>query len=172
MILASGLSCGVGDVVGQGAEVLEQCPEAVQRQPVIGASWSRPWPWRCSDRTALTTGEARLALASSRYSSSNSMGFRRCAHVPLDVVGQHAQEHMRAHALLAVVEDRAHLQVRPSSSSGRRAPPGPGSCRRPPRRRASSWSAGRLVRITYRPSSAASAAMASCLRAPGQASCR
>ena len=33
------------------------------------------------------------------------------AHVPLDVVGEHAQEDMRAHPIGQTVVDRAHLQI-------------------------------------------------------------
>ena len=33
------------------------------------------------------------------------------AHVPLDVVGEHAQEDVRAHPIGGAVVDRAHLQV-------------------------------------------------------------
>ena len=36
---------------------------------------------------------------------------QRLLHVPLDVVGEHAQEDVGAHAILVVVVDRAHLEV-------------------------------------------------------------
>ena len=45
------------------------------------------------------------------------------AHVPFEVVGEHAQEDVGAHALFEPVVDRPDLRDRPSLGSGRRARP-------------------------------------------------
>jgi hypothetical protein len=59
---------------------------------------------------------ARLAVRSKLVRASRAHGRRtearqRDAHVVLDVVGQHAQEHVRLHAHREPVIDGAHLQI-------------------------------------------------------------
>ena len=85
------------------------------------------------------------------------------AHVPFDVVGEHAQEDMRAHPVAGVVVDGTHLEVHGLEAAegtldGTQALVGAHGLR------GIQSASGTLVRTTYRPSSAASAAISSALR--------
>ena len=63
-------------------------------------------------RRALRLGHGLCAAsAASLSSSSNSIGARRPAHVPFDVIGQHAQKHVRAHPIGQPVMHRTDLQI-------------------------------------------------------------
>ena len=60
------------------------------------------------DRRAGWTGEERWSLGSS---SSKSKGARRASHVPLDVVGEHAQKDVGSHSVGQAMVDGPHLEV-------------------------------------------------------------
>ena len=57
------------------------------------------------------TGEDRAASAAAGSSSSKSSGAKRAAHVPLDVVGEHAEEDVGADPAFEAVVDGAHLEI-------------------------------------------------------------
>ncbi len=85
------------------------------------------------------------------------------AHVPLDVVRQHAQQDVRAHPIGQAMVDRPHLQVHRLDGAerplhvGQRLVAAHALC-------GIHLRLGSEVRMTYSPSSAASRAMASVLR--------
>ena len=103
----------------------------MDRQAVVGAAVVCVGAARASAR-ALATGEARCGLGGRRGRRRRTASAPGLAHVPLDVVGEHAQEDVGAHARRGPVVDRADLEIDGLDASGRRARPGPGSCRRAP----------------------------------------
>lgn len=108
--LGVGMEAGVGDVIGECTEVLQQGCEAVQWRAVVGT---------LGGVLGLGVGRAHR-LGHGRGASGARLvdaliveehGFETLAHAPLDVVAEQAQEDVRAYALSVVVEDRAQVQV-------------------------------------------------------------
>ena len=105
--VAVGHPHGVG---GQGAEVGEQGSEAVHGQVVFGAlsgglgACGGRAPGLLDHRGALSFGGGRVVVVEQER-------LEGLAHVPLDVVGEHAQQDVGAHPVGAAVVDRPYLQV-------------------------------------------------------------
>ena len=80
-------------------------------------------------------------------------------HVPLHIVRQHAEKDMGFDPLVEPMVNRPHMQVDRLHRSETPAPPWPGPCRPAPCSPTTMPSAATEVRITYRPSNAASFAI-------------
>ena len=102
---------GVGRAAGvahDGGEFGHQGREAVRGRAVV-------------QRVAGRLGQRRLGALGRRHRIARGLGLLigvgehqlapGLAHVPLDVVGEHAQEDVRAHPIGGAVVDRAHLQI-------------------------------------------------------------
>ena len=63
-----------------------------------------------SERWALATMEARAASAALSW-SSNRIGLSALAHVPFEIVGEHAQQHVGAHAVGAAMMDGPDFEI-------------------------------------------------------------
>src|SRR5215831_11816798 len=61
------------------------------------------------ERFALATMDVRAASALTLSWSSNRNGLERPAHMPFDVIGEHAQEHVGAHAIGMTMMNGSHL---------------------------------------------------------------
>lgn len=79
-------------VFGDGAEIGQQRLEAVHGQALLGASGRcrlARYFGRCDDRGALSIGARLIVIVKEQRG-------KRLAHVPLDIIGQHTEENMRA----------------------------------------------------------------------------
>ncbi len=168
---AGAVPVGLDAVAGEGGQVGEQCAEAVDGQAVgralaavrLGAGGGR--------RSGGRDGRGPCAGGGLRVVVVEEHRGERAAHVPLDVVGEHAQEDVGAHAAGQPVVDGPHLEVDGLEAAKRAFDSAQAlvrRARRPPRSDPASprWCAAR----TYRPSSAASRAMAAAARACENAS--
>jgi len=98
---------GLHGVADQRCEIGEQGLKAVDGRAVGGSLRSR---FEGGTGGGLLGGDhilarfRRLVVVKEHWS-------QRLAHVPLDVIGEHAQEDMGSHAILVAVVDGAHLQI-------------------------------------------------------------
>ena len=97
-------------VSGQSGEIGEKRAEAVHRQPVVGFLRGG---LSSGGRRDLGLGHGREALGLGRVALVVVEQHRRerPAHVPFEMIGQHAEENMGAHARADPVMDRADLDV-------------------------------------------------------------
>ena len=99
-----------GDVAGQGGERGEQALEAQNRQAVLGAPFGL---LGAGGGRALGLGDDALPLRLGGLSVGLVVehGRQLLAHVPLDVIGEHAQEDMRPNPRCEAVVERPDLQI-------------------------------------------------------------
>ena len=97
-------------VAGQRCEIGEQGLEAVDGQTVVGAFG--PGLARGGGRR-LSLGDRRgsQSLARGAIVVVEHHGRERLAHVPFEIVGEHAQEDMGADAIAGIVEDRPDFEI-------------------------------------------------------------
>ena len=103
---------GVGPshgVVGERGEVGEQGLEAVHRQAVRRCGRWSACAWRPVKRSALAT-EVR-ALRRRPVVVIVQHRRERLAHVPFDMIGEHAQQDVGAHARRGPMEDRPQMEI-------------------------------------------------------------
>ena len=101
---------GSDAVFGEGGEVGQECPEAVDGQPLgsalaggLGARGGRGSRGR-DGRGALGLGGVGVVVVEEQRGEGAS-------HVPLDVIGEHAEEDVGPHAPLEAVVDGTDLEV-------------------------------------------------------------
>ena len=68
---------------------------------------------RCAagEGSALATGEVRCALARGRIGLVEQHWGEALAHVPLQIIGQHAEQDVRAHPRRGPVEHRTQFEI-------------------------------------------------------------
>ena len=103
-----GVGRGAAGVAHDGRELIEERAEAVRRGAVAQGVGVRLvlGVFRARGRgDRIACGFRRLIFV------GEEQGAPRFAHVPLDVVGEHAQQDVRAHPIGQMVVDGAHLQI-------------------------------------------------------------
>ena len=97
-------------VAGQRRQIGEQAVEAVHRQPVLRVTGGLLGHGR---RRALRFGDDAVASGFGRFLVGIVVEHRleAGAHLPFDVVGEHAQEDVGANAVGQPMVDRPHLEI-------------------------------------------------------------
>lgn len=103
---------GVGQdaVFGHGGEVTQERVEAVERS-VVGGEFGAGLALRLRGTLGWCDHRRPGGLSRGGIVVIEQDGRERLAHVPLDIVGEHAYQDMGAHALFEPMVNRAHFEV-------------------------------------------------------------
>ena len=102
---------GLNAVAGERGEVGQQRSGSCGRAGRRGVRFLPALAWAEGEGRAGATGEDLAASAAAGSSSSKEQRRERAAHVPLDVVGEHAEEDVGPDPAFEAVVDRAHLEI-------------------------------------------------------------
>ena len=102
--------CHCHGVAGEGGEIGDQRLEAVHRQIVVGALGVDLVPGRFgADRLGNDGAAGRIRDGFVVVVEQDRL--ERLAHVPFEIVGEHAQQHVGAHAVATTMMDWSDLDI-------------------------------------------------------------
>ena len=118
---------GRDGVFGDGGEVVKQGVEAVDGETIVGSACGLLGE-AAGDRSAFATRALAERLGGLLVGVVVEHGGQALAHVPFEIIGEHAEEDVGAHAVFEPVVDRPDMEVEGLDRPDGVLDPGSGIC--------------------------------------------